>query len=644
MCGICGFAGAAGAREAAMRRLESMTTCIAHRGPDESGHYVSGDASVGLGHRRLSIIDLATGQQPMTNEDGSVRIVYNGEVYNFKELNRGLEARGHRFGTHCDTETIVHLYEERGIDCVEELRGMFAFAIWDERRRRLFMARDRMGQKPLFYRVADGRIAFASEIKSIIANPSVPRRLNPVALDRYLTYQYVPHPMTMYEGIMKLPPAHLAVWENGELRVERYWEPGYDREAPGSEAEYVERTRSMLAEATRMRMIADVPLGAFLSGGIDSSITVALMAQASPEPVKTFSIGFKEKKFNETDYARMVAERYHTDHTELVVEPKCIEVLGELAWHYDEPFADSSAIPTYYVSMMTAQKVKVALSGDAGDEDFAGYPRYRAVKVGSIYDRAPGFLKALLSESIWRRLPVSVEQKSIRRRARKLVTALNLPPEERYLTWIAIFDEARKRALYTDDFARGLSGVGPASEFITAEYAKAPNRDFVSRTTFVDLATYLPGDLLTKVDVASMAHSLEVRSPFLDHKVVEMAVGMPVGLKMRGFNGKYILKKAFADLLPEPILTRPKMGFGVPISRWFRTDLARFVRNVLLDDASLARGVFRPEAVRLLIDEHTSGVFDHGYRIWALLMLELWHRTFIDAAGDAPLAGLESLV
>jgi asparagine synthase (glutamine-hydrolysing) len=644
VCGICGFAGRGGGAEDARALLRQMTAAIVHRGPDDSGHFVSADGSVGLGHRRLSIIDLAGGHQPMENEDGSVRIAFNGEIYNFQELKKRLEGAGHVFRTNSDTEVIVHLYEEEGPDCVTHLRGMFAFAIWDEPRGRLLLARDRLGQKPCYYLESDGALAFASELKSILVDPGVPRRVNPLALDRYLTYQYVPHPMTMFDGISKLPPAHIGIWEKGSLSVRRYWLPEFDREEPLSEGEYVERTRALVDEATRMRMISDVPLGAFLSGGMDSSITVALMALASTAPVKTFSIGFREKKFNETDYARQVARRYETDHTEFVVEPRCLEVLGALAWHYDEPFADSSAIPTWYVSKMTREKVTVALSGDAGDENFAGYPRYRAVKLASLYDRMPGVLKAFFHPGLWRHLPVSVEQKSMRRRARKLVMALNLPPEERYLTWIAIYDEARKTSLYNDGFRERLAGRGSAADFVLGEYARAPRRDFVSRTTFVDLMTYLPCDLLTKVDIASMAHSLEVRTPFLDHEVIELAAAMPAWLKLRRLNGKYILKKAFADLLPRDIITRPKMGFGVPISRWFRTELAGFVRRILLDDATLERGYFRPAALRQLLDEHTEGVFDHGYRIWALLMLELWHRTFIDEVRTGPLEGLEALL
>ena len=643
MCGICGFAGRLDAAGSAESLLRKMASCLVHRGPDDVGFFLSPDASVGFGHRRLSIIDLAGGHQPMTNEDQTAVIIFNGEIYNFHELHARLVKNGHVFKTRSDTEVIVHLYEEKGPSCLDDLNGMFAFALWDSKRQRLFLARDRLGKKPLFYAEVAGEIVFASEIKAILADPRISRRLNPAALDRYLTFQYVPHPLTMFDGVSKLPPAHRAIWEKGRLAVERYWIPDFDREVPKSEGEYVELTRSLLADATKIRMIADVPLGAFLSGGIDSSITVALMARASSEPVKTFSIGFSEKSFDETRYARLIAERYRTDHHEFVVEPKCVEILGDLAWYYDEPFADSSAIPTYYVSKITAQHVKVALSGDAGDENFTGYPRYRAVKLASIYDRFPRVLKAFFSPRLWRRLPAGLSQKSYRRMAKRLVLALDLPPEERYLTWISIFDEGRKRALYTNDFVGRLAGTEPAAEFILDEYRRSPHRDFVSRTAFVDLMTYLPCDLLTKVDIASMAHSLEVRAPFLDYRVVEMAVGMPGPLKMPRFTGKYLLKKAFADLLPPEIVRRPKMGFGVPIANWFRGELAGFIRRILLDDVAVARGYFKREAVASLLDEHTQGVFDHGYRLWALLMLELWHRTYVDGPGDAPLSGLEAL-
>jgi len=644
MCGICGFAGADFDREESRDLALRMASTMVHRGPDDSGVWVAGPGGAALGHRRLSIIDVAGGHQPMASEESGLVLVYNGETYNFRQLRRELEAKGHTFRTHSDTEVVLHLYEEEGPACVERMRGMFAFAVWDGRRRRLFLARDRLGQKPLFYARVGGGLVFSSELKGLLAFPGIERRVDPVALDRYLTYQYVPHPLTMFEGVRKVPPAHRATWEGGRFSLERYWEPDWAAQVPAGEREASGRIRELLAEATEMRMISDVPLGAFLSGGMDSSITVALMARASDKPVKTFSIGFRERKFDETDYARLVAERYGTDHTEFTVEPQCLEVLGKLAWHYDEPFADSSAIPTWYVSKMTASKVKVALSGDAGDENFAGYPRYRAVRLAHLYDRFPRLMKSFFSPRLWRHLPVSVEQKSIRRRAKKLVMALNLPPEERYLTWIAIFDEARKKALYAGGMSERLADEPAAAEFVLGAYRRAGGRDFLSRTTFVDLQTYLPCDLLTKVDVASMAHSLEVRSPFLDHRVVEAAVALPIELKMRRLSGKYLLKRAFADLVPREVITRPKMGFGVPISRWFRGELSSFLRHLLIDERSLSRGHFRPAAVRELIDEHTGGVFDHGYRLWSLVMLELWHRTFVDREPQGPLGGLEELL
>jgi asparagine synthase (glutamine-hydrolysing) len=630
MCGICGvvIGDRSGAVDPAV--LRRMTETLRHRGPDDEGHWLAEPTRhVGLGFRRLSIIDLAGGHQPMSNEDGTVWIVFNGEIYNFQDLRPGLEARGHVFRTRCDTEAIIHLYEEKGERVVDDLRGMFAFAIWDDRKQQLLLARDRLGKKPLSYWLKDGTLVFGSELKAILAWPGVPREVDPVALHHYLTYQYVPHPRTMFAGIAKLPPGHTAVFQDGRLTLRRYWAPDYSLQEERPEAEWCERIRHELTEATRIRLMSDVPLGAFLSGGIDSSITVALMSTLSGDPVKTFSIGFEERAFDETSYARLVARRYHTDHHEFIVRPDCLEVLPKLIWYYDEPFADSSAIPTYYVSQMTRQYVTVALSGDAGDECFAGYPRYRAVKLATRFDRLPGAVRGVAGWRVWQRMPASVQQKTWRRRFKKLLLALNQPPEARYLKWISIFDDVAKAALYAPEFARRVE-PHPSAEFILAEYAKVPRLDFVGRTTFVDLMTYLPCDILAKVDIASMANSLECRSPFLDHHVVGLAGRIPTRLKLRGMETKYILKKAFADLLPRPILTRPKMGFGVPIAEWFRGELAGFLRETLLSQRALGRGYFLPAEVRRYVDEHISRVFDHGYRLWALLVLELWHQRFID--------------
>jgi asparagine synthase (glutamine-hydrolysing) len=604
-----------------------MTDVLAHRGPDDRGTWRG--EGVALGFRRLSIIDLAGGAQPMTNEDGSVRIIFNGEIYNFQSLRNRLEGNKHFFRTSSDTETVLHLYEDEGPECVRRLRGMFAFAIWDSRNRRLTLARDRLGVKPLVYRNEPGRLAFASELKSLLQIPDMPRELDPTSLDHYLTLQYVPHPRTIFRGIFKLPPAHYAVWQDGKLALYRYWELDYNREVARSESEYRQQLRATLAEATKLRMIADVPLGAFLSGGIDSTITVGLMQSMADQPVKTFSIGFPVAEFDETRYARIAANHLKTDHHEFVVEPNCLEILPRLVWHYDEPFADSSAIPTYYVSQITRQHVTVALTGDAGDELFAGYPRYRAVRLAEYFDRLPWAVRAAVASPLWQYLPASVRQKSKRRQFKRLVAHLRETPERRYARWVTIFDEPARAQLYTDDFIATLGDADPA-HFLLNVYARARRRDIVSRTSFVDIETYLPCDLLNKVDIASMAHGLECRSPFLDHHVVELAVAMPVSLKMRYLQGKHILKETFRDLLPREIQKRPKMGFGVPLDSWFRGELAGQVQEILLDPQALNRGYFRPDAVRRLVDDHQARRWDHSVRLWALLFFELWHRMYLD--------------
>jgi len=629
LCGIAGIVNNDG-REASRGQLEAMARLLYHRGPDEGGFYFSEEhKGAALAHRRLSIIDLAGGQQPLSNEDGTVWVIFNGEIYNFQELTNLLTSRGHVFKTRCDTEAIVHMYEEKGEGVFQYLRGMFAIAIWDDRTGKLLIGRDRLGQKPLFYWKQPDRFAFASEVRALTPLEGFPRRADPAALHHYLTYQYVPTPMCIFEGVEKLPPAHFAVLENGKFRMKRYWSAPFDKEIYAGERTYVDQVKSTLTAATKMRMISDVPLGAFLSGGMDSSITVGLMSSLSEEKVRTFSIGFNEKRYDELEYARMAAESFGTEHQEFVVEPHALEVLPKLVWHFGEPFADSSAIPTYYVSKMTRQFVTVALTGDAGDECFAGYPRYRATKIASWFDAMPRAIRAIAGCRFWERLPASVEQKTIRRRLKKLMAALNLPPEERYLRWVCIFDDEAKESIYTKDFSDTVAGVRSA-EVLLGAYRRLSNRDFITRTTFVDMMTYLPDDLLVKVDIMSMACSLETRSPFLDHKVVELAARMPARLKLKRLNGKYILKKAFADLLPSAIIKRPKMGFGVPISVWFRESMKGFVRDILCSHRARERGIFEGKIVEGLIDDHVAGRFDHGYRLWSLLMLELWHRMFID--------------
>ena len=476
MCGITGGVWTSESKSIDSSTLQRMVDVLRHRGPDDEGTYIAPlhvrpvygtTPGVALGHRRLSIIDLCGGRQPLANEDSSVWVVFNGEIYNFRDLRKRLEGAGHRFRTTSDTEVIVHLYEDEGPGFLEHLNGMFALAIWDATRRTLLLARDRLGEKPLVYRMEPGRLLFASELKSILTVPGVPRELNPEALDAYLTYQYVPHPLTIYRGISKLPPAHVATYCEGRLEIRRYWQPDFQREEDRPEREYVDELRELLGSAVRMRLESEVPLGAFLSGGIDSTVIVGLMQRETKEPVRTFSIGFPVPEYDETRYARLVAGRFGCRHEEFRVEPDAIEILPQLVWHYDEPFADSSAIPTWYVAERTRRHVTVALTGDGGDELFAGYPRYRAVWLAQWFDRLPSLIRGAIAGAYWQRLPASPRYKSLRRRFKRFVEVLGKPPLARYLEWIAIFNEARRAALYSDRFLATLPDVDPM-DFLSA--------------------------------------------------------------------------------------------------------------------------------------------------------------------------------
>ena len=685
MCGIAGVAWYQPDRLPDFPEFRRMVDVLSHRGPDDSGFFHSqpgcgllppGAAANGnvpsqwpqgipsatgvmLGHRRLSIIDLSGGRQPIGNEDGSIQVILNGEIYNYRELAEELKSRGHHLATSSDTEVIVHLYEEHGDDCVQRLRGMFVFALWDNRRRRLLLARDRLGQKPLFYRHAAGRLDFGSELKSLLQLEDAPREIDPIAVHFYLTYQYVPHPLSILSSYQKLPPASVATFENGDLNVRRYWRPPYESdiaaeialtddwkgEAPAA-AKQQSALRETLTEAVRLRMRSDVPLGAFLSGGVDSTIIAGLMQEISEQSVHTFSIGFPVARFDETSYARQASKHLGTIHHEKIVEPAALSILPKLIWHYDEPFSDSSAIPTMYLSEMTREFVTVSLSGDGGDELFAGYDRYKAVRIAAMLDRLPGPLKKLLTARIWQKLPASTEQRTLRRRLKRLLEAYGHPPQRRYLRWVSIFDEDRRQQLLDSQFLDRLNGHDSA-EFLVAAYDECPNRDFVTQTTCTDLLTYLPCDILTKVDIASMAYSLEARSPFLDHRVAELAARLPINSKLRGKQGKRILVETFRDLLPADIQTRPKMGFGVPLDHWFRNELKPLLHDILLDDTSLGRGWFRPEGIRQLVDEHSRSEWDHSYRLWNLLVFELWQRTFRDGStapsGPAELDSVSSI-
>ena len=646
MCGIAGACWTAGSEPLSEVILKRMTDALAHRGPDDDGVYSSlkktlsetesGSGAV-LGFRRLSIIDLAGGHQPLSNEDGTVWIAFNGEVYNYRELKPELERLGHRFRTSSDTECIVHAYEQWGRDCVQHLRGMFAFAIWDDRRRVLFLARDRMGQKPLVYRLAEGRLVFASELKALLQIPNAPREIEPQAVADYVALQYVPHPRSILRGYHKLPPGHCAEFNavTGDFKTEQYWQAPYARpRMSGSTTEVIPANsagsllRERLTEAVRLRMRSDVPFGAFLSGGVDSTIITGLMQQQSGNKVKTFSIGFSVKQFDERSYAREAAQKLGTDHHEFVVDPSAVEMLPRLTWHYDEPFADSSAIPTMYLSQLTRQHVTVALTGDGGDELFAGYDRYRAVELARKIDRLPWLLRAPLTSSIWQRFPAPVRQKSKLRQIKRFLAMLGQTPERRYTNWVSIFDDTRRPSLFSDDFQASLRGYDGAS-FLMDAYRNCSENDFVQKTTCVDVESYLPCDILTKVDIASMAFSLEARSPFMDHHVVELAARIPMELKLQAGRGKRILIDTFRDLLPESIQTRPKMGFGVPLDHWFRNELREMLTDVLLDSQTLGRGYFNPATVRKLVNEHTSSQWDHSARLWLLLVFELWHRKFL---------------
>ena len=627
MCGIAGRINYVSERPVSAALVQGMCDLIAHRGPDGSGVWTRNHA--GLGHRRLAIIDLSeAGAQPMSTADGQIWLTFNGEIYNFLELRAELEARGHRFRSHTDSEVILYAYREYGVECISRLRGMFAFAIWDEPRRRLLVARDRLGKKPLFYtNDADG-LAFASEPKAFLADPSFSSTPNPAALSAYLTYQYVPAPMSAFEGVHKLPPAHYLLVEDGRVTVRRYWKLSYGTKRNITEAEAVDELRSRLREAVRIRLVSDVPLGAFLSGGIDSGAIVALMSELGAVPVRTFSIGFHEKEYDELEYARLVAKRYETQHEEFVVRPNALEILPRLVWHYNEPFADSSAIPTFLLSELTRRYVTVALNGDAGDENFAGYERYRANVLASRFDGMPSVLRRPL-DLVARMVPASGTSKSVMSRGKRFLEALGEGRERRYVRWMSHFQPLLKSELCQAEFQE-VAG-GDASDILLRSYAESDAPDFVDATLDVDVNNYLPDDLLVKVDIATMAHGLEGRSPLLDHPLMEFAASLPSGLKMNGAIKKYILKEAVKPLLPKEIIERPKMGFGVPLDHWFRHELKDLAYDVLLSDSLRQRGYFHEHVVRRLLDEHTRGVRSWHYQLWNLLMFESWHRMFIDA-------------
>jgi asparagine synthase (glutamine-hydrolysing) len=626
---VCGIAGIVRSDGAPIDRelLERMNEAIHHRGPDEDGFYFS--AGVGLAMRRLAIIDLKSGQQPIHNQGSTAWIVFNGEIYNYRELRDQLEQLGHRFYTDSDTEAIIHAYDQYGTDCPKYLRGMFAFAIWDERTKSLFLARDRVGKKPLLYAQLGGELVFGSEFTALLEHPRVSRDVDFEAIHHYLSFICVPAPLTAYRSIRKLEPGHWLLWRDGEIKTERYWQLDFSKKHNIGEEEAGERTVELLREAVRVRLMSEVPLGAFLSGGIDSSAVVALMAQESSEKIKTFSIGFDEQDFSELHHARRVAEHVGADHHEFIVRPDAMEVLPTLVEHYGEPFADSSAIPSYYVSKETRAYVTVALNGDGGDECFAGYQRYAAMSIAQKYRNLPGPLRDSVISNVVRALPGFDARQNPLRKAKRFIAAASLPPVERYLRWVSAFDDAAKQDLYSDAFRHQTASFRTAS-ILEPWFAKANGAGIVDASLLTDTMTYLPNDLLVKMDIAAMTVSLEARSPFLDHHLMEFAAGLPEKLKLRRLTTKYLLKRVLKKLVPSENLNRSKMGFGVPIGHWFRGAMQPFLRETLLSEKALARGLFRPEMVRQLVDTHVSAKADHSHRLWSLLMLELWYQRFID--------------
>ena len=618
MCGIAGVVGVADRdRASPMRR---MREAIAHRGPDSAGEHC--DAHSALGVRRLRIIDLVTGDQPQCGEDGRVWTVFNGEIYNFQELRDELAAQGHRFRTRSDTEVIVHLYERDGEAFVERLDGMFALAVWDTSQRSLVLARDRLGKKPILIYETEGELYFASEHQALIAGLGTGRfSVDRAAIALYLRLGYVPAPLDAFAGIRKLEPATVLVWRDGKTSERRYWHPPTEV-VPVAEDEAIAQVRKLFDDAVRRRLVADVPLGAFLSGGVDSSALVASMA-AQSKIVRTFTIGFEEAGYSEIEHARRIAQRYGTDHHEFVVRPDMTSVLPLLVRHYGEPYADSSAVPTYYLSKMTRDFVTVALAGDGGDELFAGYQRYHAVRLAGALDRVPAAVRRRLLAGAESLLPPAGDQRRGSARLRRFFAGARRRPAERYLSWLTITDADWLSASATVEFRP----FAETADQDLARRAAIPVRDATRRAQLLDVALYLPDDLLVKVDIASMANSLEVRAPFLDRRLVEYALRLPTSLMIRGMSRKWVLRRAFADTLPPETLARRKQGFGVPIGRWLREDLRPLLDDVVLSTSATQRGYLRPEAIRTLVAEHLAGS-DHSHRLWSLLMLELWHREF----------------
>ena len=621
MCGIVGYVEDSIHGELFLHKMNSE---IIHRGPDQEGYHV--EEGVGLGIRRLSIIDLDSGNQPISNEDESIWIVFNGEIYNFNNLRNELKAKGHNFRTRTDTECIVHLYEDYGTDCLRFLRGMFAFAIWDRNNNSLFLARDRLGKKPLYYCVTVSGLWFASELKSLRQIPNFSGEIDSLAVDTYLTYMYVPAPQSIFRGVKKLEPATWLIYNKSshKLQTSRYWDLKFEPKNQLSKSNAVSRLKEILLDSTRIRMTADRPLGAFLSGGIDSSLVVAAMARQTNSPIKTFTIGFEDAKYDERQFAKLVATKYSTEHYELVVKPDIQNILPKLAWFYDEPYADSSSIPTYYLAQMASSHVIVALNGDGGDESFGGYQRYYATLFADKLKLLNKFGTA--SRLFTSLVPDSGNSKSYITKIKKFANAIESDPTDFYVNLMSAFNVKTKEQLYSTDFKLELE-ANQRIPYLKSVLDNIKSSNLLDKLLATDIKTYLPNDLLVKVDIATMANSLEARSPFLDHTLVEFASQLDSNLKIRRHSLKFLLKELAKQWLPPELINRPKMGFGVPISDWIRNDLHDFVRDYLTDSIAKQRGYFNPTYVKYLLDQHDLGK-DNGTLIWILLQFELWNRAY----------------
>lgn len=624
MCGIAGFISTDQDRvEERSARLDAMCRVITHRGPDEQGTAVEGRAAMGM--RRLSIIDLATGQQPIYNTRRTKLIVFNGEIYNYRKLKKDLESRGYKFRTNSDTETIIHAYDEFGPACLDRLRGMFAFAIWDIHEQSLFLARDRVGKKPLYYTLTEiDEFVFGSELKVLLEHGGMSRELDHGALDAYLTFGYVPEEMCIFKDVHKLEPGHYVQFKDGRITTRRYWDFNFSKpELTDSESEIAASLLNRLRDAVKVRLISEVPLGAFLSGGVDSSAVVGLMSQILDQPVKTFSIGFNEDSFDELKYARLAAKHFATDHHEFILTPDFVDIVDGLVWHFDEPFADSSALPTYMVSKLAREHVTVALSGDGGDELFGGYTRYATDQNRSGNGRMPAAIRERLIRPLSEALPHGA-------RGKNYLFNISLDAAGRYIDSISHFNGPRKRRLYSSEVRAKMNGEFGRGESLYRKISEATSDDAVERLLYLDSKTYLPGDILTKVDRMSMANSLETRSPLLDHELIEYVTQIPSSMKLKGREQKYIFKKAIEGFVPREILYREKQGFGVPIADWINSQMKERITGDLASRRFIERGYFDPKYISLLFDEHARGRRDHSPSLWILWMLELWHRRYVD--------------